>query len=142
MLLNYLCPQANLKSPSTLFKYKLPMIYRNLRRDVIDHMISQFPGLQREDLYKVGVTDAAANMKKAITESKEISDQLTHADHLLNTCLTKSVEKSEGINCIIKKYKELSQRTHQSSLDWRDIKKACVEANIEPVKIIQPIETR
>ena len=52
----------------------------------IGHMISQFPGLQRKDLYKVGVTDAAANMKKAITESKEISDHLTCADHLLNTC--------------------------------------------------------
>ena len=31
----------------------------------LDHMISQFPALQREDLYRVGVTDAAANMKKS-----------------------------------------------------------------------------
>ena len=108
----------------------------------IDHMSSQFPGLQREDLYKVGVTDAAANMKKAITESKEISDHLTCADHLLNTCLTKAVEKSEGINGIIKKCKRLAQKTHQSSLDWQGIKKACLEANIEPVKVIQPIVTR
>ena len=64
----------------------------------LDHMISQFPALQREDLYKVGVTDAAANMRKAITENKEISDHLACADHLLNTCLTKGVEKSEGLN--------------------------------------------
>ena len=34
MLLNYPCSQANLKSPTTLSKYKLPIIYRNLRRDV------------------------------------------------------------------------------------------------------------
>ena len=52
----------------------------------------------KEDLYKVGVTDAAANMKKAITESKEVSNYLTCADHLLNACLTKAVEKLEGLN--------------------------------------------
>ena len=91
----------------------------------LDHMISQFPALQTEDLYKVGVTDAAANMKKAVTESKEISDHLTCADHLLDTCLTKAVEKSEGLNAIVKKCKELAQRTHQSSLEWQDIKKSC-----------------
>ena len=34
---------------------------------------------------------AAANVKKAIKESKEISDHLACADHLLNTCLTKAV---------------------------------------------------
>ena len=127
MLMNYHCPRANLKSPTTLSKYKLPMIYRNLRCDVkkqlerdiphcktaafttdgwtvrncdpfvslklhyvskdfelkrlslgcqniigrhtglllaqgLDHMISQFPALQSKDLYKVGVTNAAANM--------------------------------------------------------------------------------
>ena len=82
-------------------------------------MISQFPALQTEDLYKVSVTDAAVNMRKPITESKEISD------HLLNTCLTKAVEKSEGLNAIVKKCKELAQRTHQSSLEWEDIKKSC-----------------
>ena len=141
-MMNYLCPRATLKRPTTLSKYKLPMINWNLRRNVkkqferdiphfkmaafttdgwtarngdpfvsvtlhcvtkdfelkklsldcqnfigrhtgvlfaqgMDHMISQFPVLQREDLYKVGGTDASANMKKAITESKEISDHLT-----------------------------------------------------------------
>ena len=206
-MMNYLCPRATLKLPTTLSKYKLPMINWNLRRNVkkqferdiphfkmaafttdgwtarngdpfvsitlncvtkdfelkklsldcqnfigrhtgvlfaqgMDHMISQFPVLQREDLYKVGGTDAAANMKKAITESKEISDHLTCTNHLLNTCLIKAIEKSEGLNSIIKKCKGLAQRTHQSSLDWQDIKKSCVAANIEPVKIIQAVVTR
>ena len=95
----------------------------------LDRIMSQFPALQREDLYKLGVTDAAANMKKAITESQEISDHLTCADHLLNTCLTKAVEKSKGLNTKIKKRKGLAQRIYQSSLDLQDIKKSCVAAN-------------
>ena len=207
MLMNYLCPRATLKIPTTLSKYKLPMIYRNIRRDVkkqlerdiphcemaafttdgwtarnvdpfvslilhyvtkdfelkklslgcqncigrhtgvlfaqgLDHMISQFPVLQRKDLHKVAVTDAAANMKKTITVSKEMSDHLTCADHLLNTYLTKAVEKLEGLSAIVKKCKGHAQRTHQSSLDWQDIKKSCVAINIEPVKIIQPVVTK
>ena len=108
----------------------------------LNHMISQFPVLQREDLYKVGVTDVAANIKKAITESKEISDHLTCADHQLNTCLKKAVEKSERLNVIVKKCIGVAKRTQQSSLDWQDIKKSCMAANIEPVKIIQPVITR
>ena len=55
-------------------------------------------------------------MKKAITESKEISDHLTCADPLLNSCLTKAVEKSEGLNAIVKKCKGLAQRTHK--VNW------------------------
>jgi len=34
MLMNYLCPRANLKNPTTLAKFKLPMVYKNLRNDV------------------------------------------------------------------------------------------------------------
>ena len=83
-------------------------------------------------LNKVGITDVAANMKK----------EITCADHLLITCLTKGEEKLEGLNAIIKKCKGLAQRTYQSSLDWQDIKKSCVAANIEPVKIVQPVVTR
>jgi len=90
----------------------------------------------------VAVTDAAANMKKAISESVEIKDHVTCVDHILNTCLTKSFDQSEELALIVKKCKALAQRTHQSSLDWQDIKKSCGEANIEAVKIIQPVVTR
>ena len=43
MLMNYLCPRATLKSPTTLYKYKLPMIYRNIRRDVKKQLERDIP---------------------------------------------------------------------------------------------------
>jgi hypothetical protein len=207
LILNYLCPRANLKSPSTLSKHKLPMIYKNLRKEVkatiekdipscdmvalttdgwtarngdpfvsltlhyvdamyelkkltldcqnfvgrhtgsllgqgLDHMVARFPALTRDNLHKVCVMDAAANMKKAIVDSVQIDDHLTCVDHILNTCLTKTVEKCDELSAIIKKCKGLAQRTHQSSLDWQDIQKACESINVAPVKIIQPVVTR
>jgi hypothetical protein len=130
LFIKYLCPRANLKSPNTYYRHKLPMVYKNLRKEVkeviekdipscdmvalttdgwtarngdpfvsltlhyvdamyelkklsldcqnfigrhtgallgqgLDTMISRYPALTRDNLHKVCVTDAAANMKKA-----------------------------------------------------------------------------
>jgi len=43
---------------------------------------------------------------------------------------------------LINKCKSLAQRTHQSSLDWGEIKRCCEMANITATKIIQPVLTR
>jgi len=60
----------------------------------------------------------------------------------LNTCLSKAVDKCGELSDLIKRCKALAQRTHQSTLDWQDIQKACESVNVSPVKIIQPVATR
>jgi hypothetical protein len=56
--------------------------------------------------------------------------------------LSKAVEKCGEFHELIKRCKALAQRTHQSTLDWQDIQKACESVNVIPVKIIQPVVTR
>jgi len=43
LILNYLCPRANLKSPRTLSTHKLPMIYKNLRKEVKETIEKDIP---------------------------------------------------------------------------------------------------
>ena len=38
MPLNYLCPKATIKSPTTLAKYKLPMLYKNIEKHVQEQL--------------------------------------------------------------------------------------------------------
>ena len=43
MLLNYLCPKATIKSSTTLAKYKLPMLYKNIEKHVQEQLDEDIP---------------------------------------------------------------------------------------------------
>ena len=47
--MNYLCRSATLKIPTTFSKYKLPMIYRNLRPDVKKQLEGDIPYCEMAD---------------------------------------------------------------------------------------------
>ena len=43
MLLNYLCHKAIIKSSTTLAKYKLPMLYKNIKKHVQEQLDEDIP---------------------------------------------------------------------------------------------------
>ena len=38
LIINYLCPRANIKNATALAKYKLPMIYKNIENHVKEQL--------------------------------------------------------------------------------------------------------
>jgi len=45
MLLNYLMPKANIKTPKTLARAKLPMLYNNLKKEVQKQLAKDLPDI-------------------------------------------------------------------------------------------------
>jgi hypothetical protein len=60
----------------------------------------------------------------------------------MNTCLSKAVDNTPPVQELVETCKALATRTHQSTLDWNEIKMACKDEGITPNKIIQSVSTR
>ena len=80
-------------------------------------------------------------MKAAVSLSTLLDKQLVCVDHMLNNCLKDTLENGE-VKVIVDKCKRLAQRTHQSTKDWYEIKQECESLECNPIKLIQPVQTR
>ncbi|XP_047137218.1 uncharacterized protein LOC105846379 isoform X1 [Hydra vulgaris] len=60
---------------------------------------------------------------------------------MLNNCLKDTLGNGE-VKVIVDKCKRLAQRTHQSTKDWYEIKQECESLGCNPIKLIQPVQTR
>ena len=98
--------------------------------------------LDTMDIEKYCVTDNAANMIKAIRESRYL-ERYPCDIHTLNLCVDNTFEQVEGMNNVNKKCKALSKLTHQStSVANEQLKAMCKKLGIKYKKLKNPNDTR
>ena len=105
-------------------------------------MIAEYPAL-KELKRKVIVDYAAAPMKAAIPLLTLAGcSSLLCGDHLLNTALSKSINKIEPLKEVIDIATKLSNKVIKSSVVRQLIEKECKGIRCDYVKIIAPVVTR
>jgi hypothetical protein len=87
--------------------------------DAMINRIAQLPS----STFKVMTIDAAANMRKGISDSVVIDVHLRCLDDIINTCIQKALEQDTVVQAV-SKCKELATVTHQSSLKTEIIRAA------------------
>ena len=104
-------------------------------------MIEQL-NLDTMDIEKFCVTDNAANMVKAIRESRYL-ERYPCDIHTLNLCVDNTFDQTDGMNNVNKKCKALSKLTHQStSVANEQLKTTCKRLGIKYKKLKNPNDTR
>ena len=116
----------------------------------LDRVIGELKSIP-EECQRACTSDNASNMLAAIPAlTNEINVGMGCIDHLLNLVVNKSLGEDDEIKEAVDSFRNLSAKTHKSSLFYQRIRRECeklnknesIESHVQFCKIIAPVETR